>query len=140
MSELIESWRKTWRVAAPLISDAALAGLEDALVTDSPRLLQGATTEPPPLPSVADWPCEAACLLGYCGVIDHGGFGVATVEDVQDAFGYLCFETDNRLGEPSGIRWCLNHYDETKREEMIAAYLPEVRREIERRRNESVTV
>lgn len=64
----MEAWRKVWREGvAPLLSDTHLEALEKALVSDDPRLLQGATTTPPPLMCVQDWPVEAACALGYCG-------------------------------------------------------------------------
>jgi hypothetical protein len=139
MTEPLESWRKTFRVAAPLLSDAALAALETALVTDDKRLIQGATTSPPPLPAVADYPVEAACLLGFCGAIDHGGFGVATVAETEEAFSRYCFDIDTALGEPSGVRNLLNPFDEMPRDAMIASFLPEVRRESERRRNDERT-
>ena len=50
----MENWRKVWREGvAPLLSAAGLEALRRALVTDDGRLLQGATTTPPPLPCVA---------------------------------------------------------------------------------------
>jgi hypothetical protein len=54
----MESWRKG---VAPLLSGAALKALKTASEIDDPTLVQGVTTQPPPLPCVLDWPVEAAC-------------------------------------------------------------------------------
>jgi hypothetical protein len=81
----MESWRKVWRDGiAPLLSDQALSALAIALETDDPRLVQGATTVPAPLPSVHSWSVETACLLGYCA---WQGDGLGTVGEVEDYFG-----------------------------------------------------
>lgn len=64
----MESWRRVWRHGlAEQFSEAGLEALARALISDDPRLLQGATTEPPPLQCVQEWPIEAACGIGYCG-------------------------------------------------------------------------
>src|SRR6516164_5702838 len=112
----MESWRKVWRDGlAPLLSTPGLDSLGHALLCDDPRLLQGATTTPPPLPCVKDWPVEAACALGYCG---WRGDQLETVAEVEEFFARTCFETDQRLGEPAACRWFLNWFDETPRDEM----------------------
>src|SRR5208283_1634947 len=86
----MESWRKVWRDGlAPLISTEGLESLRTALCDDDVRLLQGATTTPPPLQCVQDWPVEAACALGYCGWL---GSGLATVAEVEEFFARMCFE------------------------------------------------
>jgi hypothetical protein len=41
--------------------------LRGALRGDDCRLLQRATTNPPPLQCVQQWAVEAACALGFCG-------------------------------------------------------------------------
>ena len=122
----MESWRKVWREGlVPLLSTAGLEALRRALVNDDPRLLQGATTTPPPLQCVQDWPVEAACALGYCG---WQGDGLETVAEVEEFFARMCFEIDQRLGEPAGCRWFLNWFDETPRDEMRANCSAEVNR------------
>jgi hypothetical protein len=64
----METWRWVWRDGVvPSLSDAGLRALETALAGDDPRLIQGATTSPPPLQRMQDWPVEGACALGYCG-------------------------------------------------------------------------
>ena len=69
----MESWRKVWRDGiAPQLTDAGLEALAQALETDAPELLQGATTSPPPLACVQDWPVEAACPVGYAGFHANG--------------------------------------------------------------------
>jgi hypothetical protein len=124
-SSHMESWKKVWcDCVVPLLNVDHLRALETALATDDPRLMQGGTTEPPPLQAVQDWPCEAACALGYCGWI---GDGLETVAEVAEFFARMCFEIDRNLGEPAACRWFLNAYDEWSREEMRAALLPEVR-------------
>ena len=128
----MDSWRKVWRDGlAPLISTAGLEALATALHDDDARLLQGATTTPPPLQCVQDWPVEAACALGYCG---WQGEGLESVAEVEEYFARLCFEVDQRLGEPAACRWFLNRFDETPRDEMRSLLLAEVNRTLARRR------
>ena len=128
----MDSWRKVWREGlAPLISTEGLEALRAALATDDARLLQGATTTPPPLQCVQDWPVEAACALGFCG---WQGEGLETVAEVEEYFARLCFEVDQRLGEPAACRWFLNWFDEVPRDEMCRLLLAEVQRTLARRR------
>ncbi len=126
----MESWRKVWRDGvAPLLSVDGLEALRQALATDDVRLIQGATTTPPPLQYV-HWPVKAACLISYAGVDLCGGFDHATVGDVEEFFTRMCVDIDQRLGEPAGCRWFLNWFDETPRDEMRALLLPEVERSL----------
>ena len=112
----MESWRLVWRDGfVPVLSTAGLESLRDALLSDDPRLTQGSTTTPPPLMCVQDWPVEAACALGFCA---WKGEGLETVGEVEEFFARMCFEIDQRLGEPAGCRYFLNWFDETPRDEM----------------------
>jgi hypothetical protein len=129
----VESWRIVWRKAAPLISTAGLEALAKALHDDDPRLIQGATTEPPPLYRVRGWPPEASCVFGFCG---WQGDGAKDVAGVEEYFARLCFQTDEACGNPADCRWFINWADETSRAEMRASLLPEVTRELSRRRRE----
>jgi hypothetical protein len=127
----MESWRKVWREGlAPLLPTKGLEALARALTDDDPRLLQGATTTPPPLQSVQDWPVEAACGVGFCG---WQGQNLETVAEVEEFFAGICFEVDQRLGEPAACRWFLNWFDETPREEMRRQLLAEVSRTLSQR-------
>src|SRR5438093_93489 len=127
----MESWQKVWRDGfAPGISTRGLRALRKALLADDARLTQGATTVPPPLASVIDWPVEAACVLGFGA---WQGDGLETVGDVEEFFSRLCYEADCRLGEPAACRWFLNWYDEVPREEMRREMLAEVNRVLARR-------
>ena len=127
----MESWRKVWRDGlAPQLSTAGLEALHQGLATDDPRLLQGATTTPPPLQCVQDWPVEAACVLGYCA---WQGEGLETVAEVEEYFARACFEADQLLGEPAACRWFLNWYDDTPRYEMRRLLLAEVDRTLSQR-------
>ena len=131
----MESWRKVWREGvAPLLSTPGLEALRRALTNDDARLLQGATTTPPPLQCVQDWPVEAACSVGYCG---WQGDGLETVAEVEEYFARVCFEVDQTLGEPAACRWFLNWFDETPRDEMRREMLAEVSRELAQRRAEA---
>ena len=127
----MESWRKVWRDGvAPLMSDDGLIALRKALIDDDPKLIQGGTTNPPPLQCVQDWPCEAACALGYAG---WQGDGLNTVGEVEEYFARMCHEIDQRIGEPAGCRW-LNWFDETPRDEMRRLFLEEITLELGNRR------
>lgn len=130
----MESWKRVWREGvAPLLSDDALVALRDGLERDDPKLIQGATTTPPPLQCVQDWPVEAACALGYCG---WQGEGLETIAEVEEYFARMCYDIDARLYEVAGCRWFLNWFDETPRQEMRPDLLEEVRIEIVRRQKE----
>lgn len=123
-SETMESWRKVWRDGlVPLLSTRSLEALRQAVLTNDGRLIQGATTNPPPLQCVQDWPVEGACALGYCG---WQGEGLETVAEVEEFFARMCFEIDQRLGEPAGCRWFLNWFDETPRDEMRRELVAEI--------------
>jgi hypothetical protein len=127
----MESWRKVFKEGfAPQLSMKALEVLKKALETDDQTLLQGATTSPPPLECVRDWPVEAACFIGYCG---WKGENLTSVAEVEEFFAKACFETDNRLGEPAACRWFLNWADDSPRKEVRRELLVEVNREIQRR-------
>ena len=127
----MESWRKVWRDGfAPVLSTAGLQELRKGLVRDDARLTQGATTTPPPLQCVLDWPVEGACALGYCA---WQGDGLESVGEVEEFFARACFEADQRLGEPAACRWFLNWYDDTPREEMRTLLLGEVNRTLAER-------
>jgi hypothetical protein len=118
-----------------LLSTESLEVLRRGLRDDDPRLVQGATTTPPPLQCVQDWPVEGACALGYCGWL---GDGLETVGEVEEYFARMCFEIDQRLGEPAGCRWFLNWFDETPREEVRQELLAEVERALARRHSDAV--
>jgi hypothetical protein len=132
----MESWRKVWREGlAPLLSTPGLEALRRGLVHDDVRLQQGATTTPPPLMCVQDWPVEGACAVGYCG---WQGDGMETVGEIEEFFARTCFEIDQRLGEPAGCRWFLNWFDETPRDEMRRLLLAEVNRTLAGRQSEEL--
>jgi hypothetical protein len=120
----VESWRRVFREGLePVVSTAGLRALRQALLTDDSRLIQGATTTPPPLRCVENWPVEAACMTAYCF---WKGDGLETVAEVEEAFARAAFEIDKHLGEPAGCRHLFNWFDSTPRAEMIANLLPEV--------------
>jgi hypothetical protein len=73
---------------------------------------------------VQDWPVEAACALGFCG---WQGDHLETVGEVEEFFAKLCFEADQRIGEPAACRWFLNWFDDTPRNVMRQELLNEVK-------------
>lgn len=120
----MEAWRRVFRNGMiPHLPTVGLEALRDGLCDDDPALIQGATTTPPPLAIVSDWPVEAACFLGYCG---WKGLDLETVGQVEEFFARICYECDNQLGEPAVCRHMLNWYDDTPRGEMRQLLLGEV--------------
>jgi len=129
MSDTSFTWQQVWRDGiAPQFGRGQLLALAEALRTDDVRLTQGSTTTPPPLMCVQDWPCEAACALGYCGAVENGGFMVATVGTVEEFFAKACHECSVRMGAPAAERHFLNWFDDTPRDEMRRELLAEVER------------
>jgi hypothetical protein len=126
------SWQRVFHVGiVPQLSTCGLLALHRALTLDDPALLQGATTEPPPLQAVQEWPVRAACALAYAG---WQGDGLESVGEVEDFFARLCWEADKALGEPAAIRYFLNWFDQTERTEMRRLLLCEVEFAIAERR------
>jgi hypothetical protein len=122
----MDIWQKVWRDGlAPQLSTAGLTALRQALQRDDPRLVQGATTVPPPLECLRDFPVEATCPTGFCGW--HGA-GLQTVSEVEEFFARVCHAADNRLGEPAAMRYFLNWWDDTPRAEARRLLLAEVSR------------
>ncbi len=120
----MDSWRKVWRSGlAPLLSVRALEALQQALASDDVHLIQGDTVVPPPSSHWMNYPVEAACAVGFCG---WQGEGLETVAEVNEYFGLMCFEIDQRMSEPTACLQFLKWVDETPREEMRRELLAEV--------------
>lgn len=120
----MEPWRKVWREGfVPFLSIPGLQALKRALEENDERLIQGSTTQPPPLECILDWPVEAACGISFCA---WQGDGLEFIGQVEEAFARSCMECDQALDDPAGCRHFLNYFDETPREEMISKLLPEV--------------
>lgn len=95
-------------------------------------MTQGSTTTPPPLLALADCPCDGTDAIGWCAWL--GGQGEAkTIGEVEEYFASVCYEVDQRMGEPAACRWYLNWYDDTPRKEMRAQLLAEVGRVLRQR-------
>src|SRR5258708_35340746 len=103
---IMENWRKTLRQGlAPELPTEGLLALRQALLNDDCRLLQGATTLPPPLRCMRDVAVQAACGIGYCS---WQGAGLDTVAEVEEAVAQLCDVVDQRLGEAAPGRGFLD--------------------------------
>jgi hypothetical protein len=121
---VLASWQRSFREGiVPQLSAAGLMALKQALETDDPELLQGATTSPPPLDSVSDWPVKAACAIAFAG---WKGEHRITVAEVEQFFARVCYLAGQTLGDPAGARWFLNWFDDTPREQMRWELLAEV--------------
>lgn len=126
---MLETWRQVWRDGfVPVLSTPALTKLKEALARDDPRLLQAATTKPPPNWNSYDMKVEAACAIGFCGWQGDGEERAEgkIVRSVELFFANACHEADQRLGVPSACRYFLNWFDDTDRQEMRKELLAEV--------------
>ena len=120
----MESWRKVFREGfAPQLSTRALTALRNGLAENDSSIIQGLTTKPPPTLHMSDWPVECACPIGYCG---WAGEGLNTIGEVEEFFCKMCYEADQRLGEPAGCRYLLNWIDDTHRHIVFTQLLEEV--------------
>ena len=127
----MESWRTVYRNGfAPILPTAGLEYAAEILRNDDKRLLQGATTKPPGMACVEDWPCEGGCFLAMCGL----GNGLETVGEVQAFFAQACFDADQLLKESAACRYFLNWADDTPRDEMRRELLMEVERTLAERK------
>lgn len=125
---MLENWRRVWRDAlGPMLSIDALTALRQGLATDDKRMIQGSTTQPPPIQAIGSWACEGACLIGYAGWRGHE---LDTIREVSEFFARTCAELETRMGEPAVVRHLTAFWDETPRPDAIALLLPEVDRSI----------
>lgn len=121
-------WQKIFRQGiGPLLPLEGLRALRQALVADDARLIQGATTSPPPLQCLQDCPVEGTCPLVFCG---WQGNGLETVKELENFYAELCCQCDERMREPAACRWLVNWIDDTPRPVMRAALLEEVEAEL----------
>lgn len=127
----MEAWRQTWRKGfAPLLTTAQLEALRHGLQRDDGKLIQGATTMPPPMQCVLDWPCDGACAITYAA---WKADDVETVGELEVFFAQICFDADQRIEEPAACRYFLNWFDDTPRDEMRRLLIPEIDRELAER-------
>jgi len=132
----MESWRMVWREGfAPEFSTAGLEALWHALRSDDPRLMQGASTSPPPLSCHHDDAINGCCSIGWCG---FQGENLETVGEVEEYFARACFEADQRLGEAGASRWFLNWYDDAPRTAMRLELQAEVERILDQRFGQAI--
>jgi hypothetical protein len=127
------AWQRVFRLGIlPDVSTKALHAFRQALIEDSPLLIQGSTTSPPALHCVTDWTVEGAC--GLCWLTTDGDKpDVFTVGQLERLFMDAAWECYKRLGEPGAIRYWLNWFDDAPRGEMRAALLAEIDRAIAER-------
>jgi hypothetical protein len=124
----VKPWQRVFREGIlPQLGRAGLLALREALADDAPQLLQGATTDPAPMPVCWDWDCQGACPLAFAVWQQHGARSVRAVED---DFAELCFACDRLMGEPAATRWFTTWWDETDRALAVPALLEEVERSL----------
>jgi hypothetical protein len=138
----MEPWRNTWRVGlAPLLSLEQLRVLRQGLLNNDPRIIQGATTEPPPIQALQDWEvekCDALCFGFAFEGVGADAKSDKTVAEVEEWFARSCFQIDQALGEPAGCRHFLNWWDEKPRELVFEELLLEVTVLIDQRLEEGI--
>lgn len=105
------------------VSVGAVLELRHALATDSPELIQGATTRPGPADSRAQ--LTGACLVGYLAWREAYAHAVA---DLDRQFQRLCNEMADAF---RAERWCpanplICWWDDTPRSVAVPAVLTEV--------------
>ncbi len=115
----------------PSLPTDGLEELAEALREDDHRLIQQATTCPPPLSCVHEWTVEAADAIAFVGWHSEiEGVRINKVGEVEEFFARSCFECDKRMNEPAACRYFLNAYDEWPRDEMRRELLAEVELEL----------
>jgi hypothetical protein len=132
----LTAWQRVWQEGiVPQLTTKGLQGLQKALEQDSPRLIAGATTSPPPLQCMANEPVEGCCPLCYA-LLDGKQPYAVSVGPLEQRFAEACWDADQRCGEPGAIRYFLNAADEWSRPELIKNLLPEVRLALTQRTQE----
>jgi hypothetical protein len=102
-------WQRIWRFGlAPLFSPAGLDALAEALRTDDPRLVQGASTEPMPIALFADCPVEGACAIAFPIWRTRG---VDRVGALDREFRRLSSAANDLLDEPFAVIAFVNWFD-----------------------------
>lgn len=131
MDDNLPAWVKVFREGlAPQLSTKGLLALKEALASDSPLLIQDATVLPFPTPNREDAPCVGACPIVFTA---WQGDGINTVGELEELFSKMCYEADQRIGEPAVVRYLLNWFDDTPRDIMRAELLAEVCRALSER-------
>lgn len=118
----MDLWRKAFRAFVPHLGRRGLLRLWAMLAADSPDLIQGGSTVPPPMQVCAGWKAEQACPVNQAGM----AHGLETVGELAEWFGRACHEADRALGECAGVRWFTTWWDEGPRDQMRPLLLAEV--------------
>lgn len=117
----------------PQYPTEALERTLELLRADDPKWIQGATTTPPPLQCVEDWPVEGCCFITLMAWMAEFHGDTPTVKEAEERFARVCHYTDVAVNELAGCRWFLNWHDETPRDEVRATLIRELDAEIHRR-------
>jgi hypothetical protein len=124
----MESWRKVWREGIqPQVSTIGLITLYKGLKEDGESICQGATTLPPPLQGSLELPVEATDAIGY---VAWKAYGADTVGKVEEFFAKLCYEAEQKLGEPAAVRYFIWWYDTMPMDVVRTDLMEEITREL----------
>lgn len=138
----MESWEHVFRHGlSPSLTLEGLQALAHAIEADDEHLIQGATTEPPALNCTRDWFPNGCCAVAYA--VWKGSDASAesvNLEYIEEGFAEASYQCGKRLNESSSVRYFLNWYDQTPRNEMRALLLPVVRDVIQRRKDSMVSM
>jgi hypothetical protein len=127
----MRDWQRSWRAFSERFSTEALQSLANALASDNPAIIQGATVIPFPAECEGPEPPEGCDPVVWC--LWAGG-GHRTVLDLFRAFWDACNHADEWVGQRYACADFTGWWDETPRAEAVAELLNEVRDEIQRRR------
>lgn len=128
----MEAWRYCLQHGLlPLLEADTIGAMLAAL--QGGQVAPGDTCIPEPLQANADLPVTECCIMALPGLLAHGGFGQATVGQVETAFARLCGQVDARLGQPAATRYLINWFDETPPAVSLPLVAEELRIEIQRR-------
>jgi hypothetical protein len=122
----------------PIVPTHRLNAMLKLLEADDPAIIQGSTSFPPPLLATDGEQVESVDPVGFMG---SDNTLTLTVGEVEEGFARLCFDADQRLGEPAACRFLLNAIDDNDRTEVWDFLTAEIRQELSRRllRDKAVT-
>lgn len=127
------TWQEAWhRGIVPQLSIPELEVLADALERDDPELIQGNTCDNG---GDDDETIYGACAVGYCG---WKALGIQEATELNNYFCDLVDEAQKAFpGVSMPIQTFFLWFDQMPRRQMIEQLLPEVRKALAVRREES---
>lgn len=137
-SSSVRQWQNVWRLGiSPHLSTEGLLALLKALLADDLALIQGATTEPPPISGCMDLEPVGHCPLIFC--IRFGqpqnpkGLGW-TIADLEQEWAELLGKVDATFKQVNAHRPWFAFWDDSDRQTARWALMQEVTRTLAERK------